>query len=87
MPDATRYSEALVALFGFGVVAFSPLMLSVFDPPGGETAMAATFLGVPLLFLYLFTAWGVLIVLLAFVVERARFARDGLGAADREPGE
>lgn len=75
LPDGSHFGEALVALFAFGLVAFSPLVLDVFDPPpellgagGGGTVMV---LGIPLLFLFLFLAWGVLIGLLGLVVERA----------------
>lgn len=79
MNEDNRFYEALAALFGLGVVAFSPLVLDVFDGPprldtlqGGEPAVL---FGVPLLYLYLFAAWGILIALMALVVHRA-------GAAD-----
>lgn len=73
MPRESRGGEALVALFLLGVVAFSPLLLDVFDPPaalvGSETATVLV-LGVPPLFLYLFVVWAVLIVSFVLVVER-----------------
>jgi hypothetical protein len=73
--------ERLVALFILGAFLFSPPLLSIFN-------RAAQPLGVPLLYLYLFLAWALLIVLTALLVERAeeggeRPPRQGPG----QPGE
>ncbi|MEN8196566.1 MAG: hypothetical protein ABFS30_08620 [Pseudomonadota bacterium] len=57
-------SERSVGLFILGVVAFSPPFLLIFNAK-------ATLLGVPLLYIYLFTAWAVLIGLTWLVAERA----------------
>ncbi|HET6467457.1 MAG TPA: hypothetical protein VFG43_03670 [Geminicoccaceae bacterium] len=57
-----------IGLFLLGVVAFSPALLRIF---GGE----ADLFGWPLLWLYLFGAWGGLILLLALHVEGRRGLR------------
>ena len=49
-----------IALFLLGVLAFSPILLSLFRS-------GTLVLGFPLLFLYLFGAWLVLIALVALV--------------------
>jgi hypothetical protein len=48
-------SRRLAALFVLGVVALYPPLLGAFNRPG-------TLLGIPLLPLYLFTAWGALVL-------------------------
>jgi hypothetical protein len=48
-------SRRLAALFVMGVVALYPPLLGAFNRP-------ATLLGIPILPLYLFTAWGVLVL-------------------------
>jgi hypothetical protein len=80
-----RSGEALVALCLFGAIAFSPLVLDVFDPPPDLLAAPAATVfvfGLPILYLYLFLAWAVLIGLLAVVVERG-----ALGEAPPPPSE
>jgi hypothetical protein len=59
-----RVEERVAGLFLLGIVLFSPLMLSVFD-----RGAAVNLLGVPVLFIYIFSAWTLLIVLLACAVE------------------
>jgi hypothetical protein len=72
-----RYGQILVALFMLGVVLFHPLVLDVFDlmviVPAQEPEIMrpAMLFGMPLLYLYVFFAWALLIALLALVVERA----------------
>ncbi len=56
--------ERLFALFLLGALMFTPPWLGVFDRP----RLVA---GIPLLYLYLFVAWGFLILLVAFVIETA----------------
>ncbi len=53
-----------VALFMLGFVLFSPWLLSVFDAPGAKV------FGIPLLFVYLFVSWAVLIALTAWLSRR-----------------
>ena len=49
-------SHRLAALFAVGLVALFPPLLGAFNRPG-------SFLGIPILPLYLFTTWGVLVLL------------------------
>jgi hypothetical protein len=71
-----RRRELLVALFLLGALLLTPPLLIVFN-------QATRLLGVPLLYLYLFVVWAVLIALVALAVEDA----DDLDAADSEvPG-
>jgi hypothetical protein len=56
--------ERLFALFLLGALLFTPPWLGVFDRP----RLVA---GIPLLYLYLFVAWGLLILLMALVTETA----------------
>ena len=57
-PGALR--ERLVALFALGVLLFSPPLLSLFNAP-------SNLFGVPLLYLYLFTSWVLLVTLVALM--------------------
>lgn len=49
-------SHRLAALFAVGLLALFPPLLGAFNRPG-------SFLGIPILPLYLFTAWTVLVLL------------------------
>ena len=55
--------QRLVALFLLGVLLFNYPLLALFA--GSERV-----LGIPLLYLYLFTAWIALIGLMALIIER-----------------
>jgi hypothetical protein len=57
-------SDRFVALLLLGVLAFSPPLLSIFS-------VRELVFGIPILYLYLFVAWGVLIALLARISLRA----------------
>jgi hypothetical protein len=54
--------ERLVALFLLGVFLFTPPFLGIFNTPD-------RILGVPSLYLYLFAAWTLLIVLVTLAIE------------------
>jgi hypothetical protein len=56
-------SQRLVALFLFGCLLLNYPLLSLFN-------RVHTVLGVPIMYFWLFSVWGLLIVLLALVVER-----------------
>jgi hypothetical protein len=56
--------ERLAAMFILAAVLFNPPVLSIFN-------RAEQLFGVPLLYLYLFLAWALLITLTALLVERA----------------
>lgn len=58
-----RAAEWSVMLFVAALLAFSPPFLSIFSVP-------ELVFGIPTLFLYIFAAWGLVIVLLAFNVSR-----------------
>jgi len=58
-------AQRLVALFVLGCLLFSYPLLSLFNTGG-------TLWGIPLLYVYLFGAWGVLIALMVLVVEKSR---------------
>ena len=75
-------SERLVALFLFAVLLFNPPLLLIFDSD-------STVFGFPSLYLYLFVVWGVLIVLLALVIESSNEPQseaDVGGAAESDNG-
>ena len=59
----------LVALFVLGCLLFNYPLLSLFN-------QASTIFGIPVLYAYLFAAWGILIALLALIIE-------GTSPADR----
>lgn len=54
-------TERLLALFLLGIVAFTPPFLGIFNTP-------RLILGIPILYLYLFLVWGLLIALVALTV-------------------
>ena len=56
-------SERSVALFLLGLIAFNPPILSIFS-------VESLVLGLPLLYLYLFAGWAVLILLAWLTAER-----------------
>jgi hypothetical protein len=59
-----RQKERLVALVLLGVLLFNEPLLGLFD-------RLQLWFGIPLLYLYLFTAWGAFILLAALILERA----------------
>lgn len=60
-PNAT--AERLVALFALGNLLFNYPLLTIFNH-------SETLWGVPLLYAYVFGAWGLLIALMALVIEK-----------------
>lgn len=63
MNERNTKGQQLVALFLVGCVLFSYPLLSLFSHDGLVG-------GIPILYLYIFTAWAALIGLLAMVIER-----------------
>lgn len=59
--EGERETARFVALFLLGVILFSPLLIAVFDVPGGHV------FGVPLLYAYLFASWALLIAISAWL--------------------
>ncbi len=58
-------NQRLVAAFLIGVALFNYPLLALFN-------RAASVLGIPVLYAYIFVAWAALIALFALVVERSR---------------
>jgi Ca2+/Na+ antiporter len=79
MQAPSRARELLIALFVLGVALLTPPLLIVFNSP-------ARVLGVPVLYLYLFAVWVVLIALVAVAVERGGDAEDLADAAAEARG-
>ena len=70
--------ERLIALFLLGVLLFTPPFLGIFNTPGRV-------LGMPILYVYLFGAWMLLILLVALAIEGTEPADDSAGAAESPP--
>ena len=66
-------SDRLVALFALGVLLWSYPLLALFN-------RAALWAGIPVLYLYLFGAWALLIALMAAVVNSGRGGESPPGA-------
>ena len=65
MDNRDSKGQRLIALFILGCLLFNYPILSLFN-------VAAEFVGVPVLYAYLFAAWALLVTLMAFVVETRR---------------
>lgn len=65
MKPAPGTGQRLAVLFALGAALFNYPLLALFD-------RAATAFGVPVLYVYIFCVWALLIALLALVIERAR---------------
>ena len=64
MAKPGRKSERLVGLFLLGCLLFNFPLLALFNVRG-------TVLGVPVVYAYLFSAWTLLIALVALIMERS----------------
>jgi Na+-driven multidrug efflux pump len=71
--------QRLAAVFLLGVILFNYPVLALFDK-------AATVLGLPLIFAYLFAAWAVVILLLVWIVERGEHTERSERSERRERG-
>ena len=58
-------SQRLVAVFLLGMLLFNYPLLALFNRAAGA-------FGVPLLYVYIFSCWALLIALMALVIERSR---------------
>ena len=65
MDNRDSKGQRLIALFILGCLLFNYPILSLFN-------VAAEFVGVPVLYAYIFAAWALLVTLMAFVVETRR---------------
>lgn len=66
MPEKKRQNERLIAMLVFGVIALNYPLLSLFSKN-------RLVLGIPLLYLYIFSVWAVLILCIAFILEKPSF--------------
>jgi hypothetical protein len=73
MHRQNRARDSLIALFVLGVFLFLPPFFLIFDRP-------IRLLGIPLLYLYLFIAWALLIALGAMAARRIRWEGHDIGA-------
>lgn len=71
------HSERLVALFLFAVLLFNPPLLQIFDSQ-------STVFGFPVLYLYLFIVWAILIGLLALIIESSSDQSDQEDQTDQD---
>ena len=71
--------ERLVALFLLGVLLFTPPFLGIFNTTD-------RILGLPGLYLYLFAAWTLLIVLVTLVIESSDADDGPASTAEASPG-
>lgn len=67
MPEHARKRDQLIGVFALGCVLLNPPLLDLFS--------GATVFGWPLLYVYLFGAWGIVIAAVAVVTERRRPSR------------
>ena len=65
MQEHERKGQRLIALFILGCLLFNYPVLSLFN-------VADEAFGVPVLYVYIFVAWGLLVGLMALVVETRR---------------
>ena len=72
--------EGLFFLFLLGVFLFNPPLLSIFDLP-------LQVFGVPLLYLYLFTCWAALLLLVAFIIEKGGDTQEAQESHEEAAGE
>jgi hypothetical protein len=64
MPEEARRRDQLIGVFALACVLLNPPLLDLFS--------ARTVFGWPLLYVYLFLAWGVVIGCIAIVTERRK---------------
>ncbi len=64
-----RHRDQIIVLFLMGTLALNYPLLSVVD-------RKSLFLGIPLLYLYIFLIWLIIIVLMAFIAEKSSFRND-----------
>ncbi len=74
MTEEARQRDKLVGLFVLGVALFNPPLLLLFS--------GKTLFGWPLLYVYLFCVWAILIGAVALVVERRSRRRNARPADD-----
>ena len=76
MDSGNRTHERLLALFMLGVLLLLPPLLLIFNRP-------ARILGIPALYLYIFSAWALVIALAAAIARRIPAGQEA--PADERP--
>ena len=71
--------ERLFVLFLLGGFLFNAPLVSIFDLP-------LQVFGIPLLYVYLFACWGVLLLLVAVIIEKSRDTEEPGDFRDEEGG-
>lgn len=69
---STVTGDRLIALFLLGVLLLTPPMMAIFN-------VELLVLGIPLLFLYLFGAWLIVVLLVALILRAGKDADGGNG--------
>jgi hypothetical protein len=64
MPEIKRQNERLIVLLVLGVIALNYPLLSLFSK-------VQLLFGIPILYLYIFSVWFVLIVCIALILEKS----------------
>ncbi len=77
MHRQNRARDTLIALFLLGAFLLLPPFFLIFDRP-------VRLLGIPLLYLYLFLAWALLIALGAMAARRIRWEGADIGASSAD---
>ena len=80
MRGTDNTGDRSLALFLLGLVAFTPPLLAVFS-------VESTWLGVPVLYLYVFGAWAGLIILMGLSAARGREPPARPSSPPPEPGD
>ena len=78
MNRSGKTGERLLCLFLLAALLFNPPLLSIFDTP-------AFVEGFPLLYIYLFVAWAVLVLLMALTIESAAAVEDAEARDSQRP--
>jgi len=79
---SNRADERLIAIFALGALLFLPAVVLIFD-----SRPRASIAGLPLLYIFLFGAWALIIGLLALVVEGAHLDQPPQSASGGHGGE
>lgn len=66
MLEKKRRNERLVAILFLGIISLNYPLLSLFSKN-------SLFLGIPILYLYIFSIWAILIICIAFILEKPAF--------------
>ena len=78
MPNSHSPNHRLVAVFALGILLFTYPFLSLSN-------RAVTFLGIPLLYLYLFVVWASLVVGIMLITYKADDHKGSTGKSHKTP--